>query len=153
TDFRDTDVQQPKTTATLSCSSSWRAFSAKSGQFDAGSTTTGCSWRPSRPPFLFCWSISISTVSLSVVSLIAIVPESECRMPTLIGPACMADPVRTTAAATSTATMNGCKRLIFFPAPPLHLHLEADAELLVVGVDRREVPLQVEHHRARPELR
>jgi hypothetical protein len=29
--------------------------------------------------------ISIRTVSFSVVSLIAIVPDSECRMPTLIG--------------------------------------------------------------------
>ena len=34
-------VQQPNTTATLSCEISWRAFSANSGQFDAGSTTTG----------------------------------------------------------------------------------------------------------------
>jgi hypothetical protein len=39
--LRDTDVQQPNTTATLSCEMSWRAFSANSGQFDAGSTTTG----------------------------------------------------------------------------------------------------------------
>src|SRR5690349_23083339 len=36
----DTDVQHPKTTATLSFSRSPAAFSAKSGQFDAGSTTT-----------------------------------------------------------------------------------------------------------------
>jgi hypothetical protein len=41
TDFRETDVQQPKTTATLSWVKSWRAFSAKSGQLDAGSTTIG----------------------------------------------------------------------------------------------------------------
>ncbi len=39
------------------------------------------------PPFLFCSSIIIRTVSLSVVSLIAIVPDSECRMPILIVPA------------------------------------------------------------------
>ncbi len=30
-----------------------RAFSANSGQFEAGSTTTGSSFLPSRPPFLF----------------------------------------------------------------------------------------------------
>jgi hypothetical protein len=36
--LRDTDVQQPKTTATLSWVMSWRAFSAKSGQLEAGST-------------------------------------------------------------------------------------------------------------------
>ena len=32
----------------------------------------------------FCSSISISMTSLSVVSEIAMVPESECRMPTLM---------------------------------------------------------------------
>ena len=60
------------------------AFSANSGQFEAGSTTTASSFLPSTPPFLFCSSISISITSLSVVSLIAIVPESEWRMPILI---------------------------------------------------------------------
>ncbi len=84
TDLRDTEVQQPKTTATLSFSMSSFAFSANSGQLEAGSTTTASSFLPSRPPFLFCSSISISITSLSVVSLIAMVPESEWRMPTLI---------------------------------------------------------------------
>src|SRR3984885_9227786 len=84
TDLRDTDVQQPNTPETLSLLISSRAFSANSGQFDAGSTTTASSFLPSTPPFLFCSSISISITSLSVVSLIAIVPDSECRMPILI---------------------------------------------------------------------
>ena len=84
TDLRDTEVQQPNTATTLSLVISSRAFSANSGQFDAGSTTTASSFLPSRPPFLFCSSISISMTSFSVVSLIAMVPESECRMPTLI---------------------------------------------------------------------
>ena len=84
TDLRETLVQQPNTAATLSTLSSCRAFSANSGQLDAGSTTTASSLLPSRPPFLFCSSISISMTSFSVVSLIAMVPESECRMPTLI---------------------------------------------------------------------
>ena len=84
TDLRETDVQQPNTTATLSFSSSCCAFSANSGQFEAGSTTTASSLLPSRPPFLFCSSIIISTVSFSVVSLMAMVPESECSTPTLI---------------------------------------------------------------------
>ncbi len=88
TDLRETDVQQPNTTATLSFSSSCCAFSANSGQFEAGSTTTASSLRPSRPPFLFCSSIIISTVSFSVVSLMAMVPESECRIPTLIVGCC-----------------------------------------------------------------
>ena len=86
TDLRDTEVQQPNTAAHLSTDSRPRAFSANSGQFEAGSTTTASSFRPSTPPFLFCSSISISMTSFSVVSLIAMVPESECRMPTLIGP-------------------------------------------------------------------
>ncbi len=85
TDLRDTEVQQPNTTSTFWTWISSRAFSANSGQFDAGSTTTASSLRPSRPPFLFWASISIRTVSLSVVSLIAMVPDSECRTPTLIG--------------------------------------------------------------------
>ena len=84
TDLRDTEVQQPNTTATFSLVMSSRAFSANSGQFEAGSTTTASSFLPSRPPFLFCSSISISMTSFSVVSLIAMVPESECRMPTLM---------------------------------------------------------------------
>src|SRR5580698_8444512 len=84
TDLRDTEVQQPNTAATLSLVISSRAFSANSGQLDAGSTTTASSFLPSRPPFLFCSSISISITSFNVVSLIAMVPDSECRMPILI---------------------------------------------------------------------
>src|SRR6185295_1235922 len=84
TDLRDTEVQQPNTEATFSLLISSRAFSANSGQFEAGSTTTASSFLPSRPPFLFCSSISISITSFSVVSLMAMVPESECKMPTLI---------------------------------------------------------------------
>src|SRR3954470_8912901 len=86
TDLRDTEVQQPNTAAHLSTEISCRAFSAKSGQFEAGSTTTGSNFLPSRPPFLFCSAISISMTSFSVVSLIAIVPDSECRTPILIVP-------------------------------------------------------------------
>ena len=90
TDLRDTEVQQPNTAAHLSTDSRPRAFSANSGQLEAGSTTTASSLRPSTPPLAFCCSISISMTSFSVVSLIAMVPESECRMPTLIGPVCAA---------------------------------------------------------------
>ncbi len=86
TDLRDTEVQQPNTAATLSTDSNCLAFSANSGQLEAGSTTTASSLRPITPPFLFCSSISISITSLSGASLIAIVPDKECRMPTLIGP-------------------------------------------------------------------
>ena len=77
TDFRETEVQQPNTAETLSLAISSFAFSANSGQFEAGSTTTASSFLPSTPPFLFCSSISISMTSFSVVSLIAMVPDRE----------------------------------------------------------------------------
>jgi hypothetical protein len=83
--LRDTEVQQPKVTAHLSCETSWRAFSANSGQFDAGSTTTASSGRPITPPFALISSKVISAVFLSAVSEIAIVPDRECSTPTLIG--------------------------------------------------------------------
>src|SRR5258705_1726454 len=84
TDLRDTEVQQPNTTDTLSLVMSSRAFSANKGQSEAGSTTTASSFLPSNPPFLFCSSISMSMASFNVVSLIAIVPERECNTPTLM---------------------------------------------------------------------
>ena len=82
--MRDTLVQQPKVTATLSLLISWRAFSANNGQFEAGSTTTGSSFLPSTPPLALISSIAINTVSFSTVSEIAIVPDSECSTPTLM---------------------------------------------------------------------
>jgi len=93
TDLRDTEVQQPKITSTLSWVISWRAFSANSGQSEAGSTTTGSSFLPMTPPFSFCFSIIISTVSFSVDSLIAMVPDSECSTPTLMVSAAITRPL------------------------------------------------------------
>jgi len=86
-------------------------FSRKqdSGQLEAGSTTTASSFLPSRPPFLFCSSIIIRTVSLSVVSEIAIVPDSECSTPTLIVSLACAAP----AAASSDAAH--ASRVKIFP--------------------------------------
>jgi hypothetical protein len=108
TDLRDTDVQQPNTTSTFSTSISSRAFSANNGQFEAGSTTTASTFLPNRPPFLFRSSIIIKTESFKVVSEIAIVPDKECRTPTLITSSALtvgADipsaPAATTAAADS----------------------------------------------------
>src|SRR5947209_2224063 len=110
TDLRDTEVQQPNTAATLSLVNSSRAFSAKSGQFDAGSTTTASSFLPSRPPCLLTSSTIIRIVSFSVVSLIAIVPDSECNTPTLIVPCVCASAVTgatADAATTATAAITG----------------------------------------------
>lgn len=77
TDLRDTEVQQPNTTATLSWVSNWRAFSANSGQFDAGSTTTASSFLPLTPPLALISSMVIRAMSFSEVSEIAMVPDSE----------------------------------------------------------------------------
>ena len=86
TDLRDTDVQLPKMTSTSFTVKSSRAFSANSGQSEAGSTTTASSSQPKRPPDAFCWSINISIASFRVVSEIAIDPDKECKTPTLMGP-------------------------------------------------------------------
>ena len=83
--MRDTDVQQPNTAATLSCVMSWRAFSANSGQLEAGSTTTASIGRPSTPPAALISSKVMRAVFFSAVSLIAMVPDSECSTPTLMG--------------------------------------------------------------------
>src|SRR5579862_3701193 len=106
TDLRDTEVQQPNTTDTLSLAISSRAFSANSGQFEAGSTTTASSFLPKSPPFLFCASISISITSFSVVSLIAMVPDNECRMPTLMVSCAFADTVANSDSANTAAVAN-----------------------------------------------
>src|SRR6476620_10832470 len=112
TDLRDTEVQQPNTTATLSLVMSSRAFSANSGQFDAGSTTTASSFLPSSPPFLFCSSISIRMVSFSVVSLIAMVPDSEWRTPTLIVACADAADAAARLAVSSAAAVSVCFSLM-----------------------------------------
>src|SRR6516164_9742449 len=104
TDFRDTEVHQPKTAATFSLDNKSRAFSAKSGQFEAGSTTTASTFLPSNPPFLFMSSTIIRMVSLRVVSLIAIVPDSEWRTPILIVPWVWAVAAPDATAITATAT-------------------------------------------------
>src|SRR5436190_23849864 len=111
TDLRDTEVQQPNTAATLSLVMSSRAFSAKSGQFEAGSTTTASSFLPSRPPFLLMSSTIIRMVSLSVVSLIAIVPDSECKAPILIVPGVWALAVVVAAAATNAAPTSAARQI------------------------------------------
>ena len=56
---------------------------------------------------MFCCSISISMTSFSVVSLIAMVPDRECRMPTLIVPpvACAAAGVVAALTAPTAATV------------------------------------------------
>src|SRR5436190_2190782 len=60
-------------------------FSANRGQFDAGSITTGSILRPRTLLLVLSFSIAMSAVSFSEVSLMVMVLEREWRMFTLIG--------------------------------------------------------------------
>lgn len=82
--LREADVQPPKTAATSSAEISFCAFSANVGQSDAPSSITGSSCLPSTPPAALICSIASISASFTDTSLIAIVPLSEWRMPTLI---------------------------------------------------------------------
>ena len=121
TDLRDTEVQQPNTTATLSCVIKPRAFSANNGQLEAGSTTTGSSILPMTPPLALISSMVIKATFLSEVSEIAIVPESEWRIPTLMVSAAKAErinkPGADAAKAPSAVAFNTLRRSMF--AAPL----------------------------------
>src|SRR5438270_3998337 len=82
--LRLAEVQPPKTVATLSTVMSCFAFSAKVGQSEAPSWVTTWSWRPSTPPAALTSSIARSSAFFTATSLMAIVPLSECRSPTLM---------------------------------------------------------------------
>ncbi len=100
----------------MSCVISWRAFSANSGQLEAGSTTTASSFLPSRPPLALISAMDISTVSLSTLSEMAIVPDSECSTPTLMVSAACAErdssPLAASAAVVSLRAKRRCMDLI-----------------------------------------
>ena len=69
--------------ATLSRSSSLRAFSAKVGLSLAPSSITASILRPITPPAALISSMAIFSASTSDASAIAIVPDSECSRPSL----------------------------------------------------------------------
>src|SRR5579872_2280006 len=98
--LRLTEVQQPKTTTTLSLVRSLRALSGKTVvNFDSGSSSIHSIFLPRTPPLALISSIAIFSTRFSDFSLMAIVPVSECRMPTL-----MVDPA---AALLHPESMNG----------------------------------------------
>src|SRR5690606_19871915 len=121
--LRDTEVQQPKVTATLSLRISSFAFSANRSQSEAGSTTTGSIILPLTPPLALISSMAINTTSLRDVSEIAMVPLRECRMPTLTVPAATAWPGAATASASAalieapSAQPFFNQLIVFIPAP------------------------------------
>src|SRR5262245_4781704 len=122
TDLRDTAVQQPNTDATFSLVIRSRGFAATSGKFAAGSTSPASSFLLSWPPCFICPSISISITSFSVVSLMAMVPESECRMPTLIvswALALRASGKLASAATDAAIAVRRIKRFMGFKTPLL----------------------------------
>src|SRR3954447_18154055 len=82
--LRLADVHPPNVVATLSTEISFCAFSANVGQSDAPSSTLASSFLPSTPPLALISSIAISSASRTDTSLMAMVPLSECRTPTLI---------------------------------------------------------------------
>ena len=82
TALREAEVQQPNTAATLSSTSSLRAFSAKVGQSLAPSSWITSILRPSTPPISLIWAMASFSACTDPVSEIAMVPVVECRMPT-----------------------------------------------------------------------
>ncbi|MCY1557081.1 hypothetical protein D9M68_938960 [compost metagenome] len=69
--------------ATLSRSRSLRAFSANTELSLAPSSTTTSILRPITPPAALISSMAIFSASTSEASAMAIVPDSECRRPSL----------------------------------------------------------------------
>ena len=119
--MREAEVQQPITEAHLSLTKSFLAFSAKVGQSEAPSSWMILILRPSTPPAsLICWIASFSA-SCAPVSEIAIVPETECRIPTVTSVSVTASPVVMTAdvggAAASAA--RGISASAEAPASPV----------------------------------
>ncbi len=93
TALREAEVQQPITDATLSLTRSFLAFSAKVGQSLAPSSWMNLILRPSTPPAALICSIASFSACTEPVSEIAIVPVTECKMPTVTSVSVTARPV------------------------------------------------------------
>ena len=99
-------------------------LSANNGQLEAGSTTTASTFLPSSPPWALRSATCISIPFFRTVSLMAIVPESECRIPILmVSSACAAEnPNRLELEHTVVATSaRSQKRRSVFMGSPLGL--------------------------------
>src|SRR5262245_60985516 len=64
---------------------SFSALWAKIASSDSPSSTTASIGRPRTPPFWFSSSMAMRVMSITDRSLMAMVPERECKMPTRIG--------------------------------------------------------------------
>src|ERR1700733_10306179 len=107
TALRDADVQQPITAAHLSLTKSFLAFSANVGQSLAPSSCTNLILRPSTPPAALICSIASFSASTEPVSEIAMVPVTECRIPTVTSVSVTARPVVLTAEVAGTSAKDG----------------------------------------------
>ena len=108
TALRDAEVQQPMTDAHLSCTRSFLAFSAKVGQSLAPSSWMNLILRPSTPPWALICSMASFSASTEPVSLIAMVPVTECRMPTVTSVSVTARPVVLTCAVGGASARAHC---------------------------------------------
>src|SRR5271156_5531767 len=107
TALRDAEVQQPNTAAVLSLTNSFLAFSAKVGQSLPPSSWTNLILRPSTPPEALICSIASFSASTEPVSLIAMVPVTEWRIPTVTSVSVTARPVVLTAEVAGTSAKDG----------------------------------------------
>src|ERR1700722_9263825 len=107
TALRDADVQQPMTAAHLSLTRSFFAFSANVGQSLAPSSWTNLILRPSTPPVALICSLASFSASTEQVSLIAMVPVTEGRIPTVTSVSVTARPVVLIAEVAGTSAKDG----------------------------------------------
>src|SRR4029077_6942863 len=107
TALREAEVQQPITAAHLSLTRSFFAFSANVGQSEAPSSWMNLILRPSTPPAALICSIASFSASTDPVSLIAIVPVTECKMPTVTSVSVTANPVVLTTDVAGPAPNDG----------------------------------------------
>src|SRR5450631_973481 len=107
TALREAEVQQPITAAHLSLTKSFFAFSAKVGQSLAPSSWTNLILRPRTPPASLIWEIASFSASTEPVSLIAMVPVTEWRIPTVTSVSVTARPVVLTAEVAGTSAKDG----------------------------------------------
>ena len=107
TALREAEVQQPITDAHLSLTSSFFAFSAKVGQSDAPSSWINLILRPSTPPDALICSMASFSACTDPVSEIAMVPVTECRIPTVTSVSVTARPVVLTAEVAGPAPNDG----------------------------------------------
>jgi hypothetical protein len=91
--LREAEVQQPKTVATLSFTSSLRDFSAKVGQSEAPSSLITLILPPRMPPMALIWSMASCSAWIEPVSEMAMVPVAEWSWPTTTSVSVMARPV------------------------------------------------------------